>query len=1382
LNTHRWFTCLFGGLITLLFVVRIYAHTPVTVPNADLENGFTSGVANNWTSFWISNGVSGAPSFFDATAIKHRGSHAQGINLTTIATSTDPLLKCYTGIYQQMSAQPGKTYTLSAWHYLDVSSSLTNVVSASVGIDPTGGTNPNSTNVVWSYEAWNGASNSAPQNWKQHIVTARATGSTITIFLRNTAIPYRFSTVSPGCVYFDQVYLMEMDDPTGAGTLNNWGFESSFVSADPQMPDSYPLYWKPYGGNYGNVSDNGIHMSAQTSGSAAEGSQCLQLYHGYGQTSAVGWGVCQKVIVPPGSKWELYAQTRGTGGAQFRKVGIDPTGATDKPSSQTVWAPYDIWEDGVWHTLYVPPTSPITDSITVFTSVVTSFCDASRIACFDDIELLQVGDETIPPGPVTNLTVTATTPSTVSLSWNCAGDDENRGKATSQVIKYSTQPNTEANWASATRVPSPPLPELRGTPQSMTVSGLNHSTTYYFAIKTYDECNNESPISNVPSATTLTDTTPPTAVTNLGITMRLSDSVQLSWTAPSHTNWQGQTEAAAKYEIRYSTSNINSSNWSSATVVVSQVPSKPAAPGTTQTTWVRGLAPNTRYYFAIKSADPAGNWSNISNCPNNKTAAQGTAPYWAYRLKENLVSWYNTAIADCQAADADVTDPDPFSWYFDSLDKDCEAQPGLCALAMIVPDPWLISFLGRLSDHVWNLTYNNTNIDPAIYRSTGQKVPTWNESHHIGELAWNGVGLIAVDWNNPKWLQRAVTYCRHYDTWCGYTGDASNGGPHLHFKSMWFKGDEWDRSSERGPQTLVDTPEDRRLTRPAFYAIWRDPLSQMSNGRLIKDWLYDLDTATAEDAMKTDYGKPVGVLPAEIGFYSHQNNYFSQQWWRQAASLGGALGSKDEWWWDWRVGWTPMRDAYYELIDQYLCTGEEKFIIPVRESICYFNVTAAINDIPPAEMYEELFPWPDRNNPYGHFQYLVNYMYRRATGDPQFDNTWVSHASRVWSALPRPGEGRYGRMWRSNYDWYIYESTYPFKAPNSFMMAWLVTHDKEWLCRALDEIVNGDVWFGHWMEALYTGNITVSANRLPDQPISWNNTNKYTNWAALVLDWDYTQVKWLTYNFDTTARTIPIFLWSLKPGNYVLRHGPDTNLDDKMDYVAETIPFTYTSMRHQISTTLPSGRMEVWEIVPESKTIDQARALPDNTVVYLAGQTVTATFDGGFYVEDLSRLNGIRVASLARVNVGDKVNLSGTMTTISGERAIKCVNVPVVSSGNPVPEPWAMTNRALGGASKGLQTGVWDGDRPAGGPGNIGLLIRTTGIVKEHGVGYMVIDDGSNCYRGVGKTGVKVYTSSTFPIGSYVVVTGVSSCEIPTGESWPVRVVRATAGGVYQAN
>jgi VCBS repeat protein/fibronectin type III domain protein/FG-GAP repeat protein len=237
-----------------------------------------------------------------------------------------------------------------------------------------------------------------------------------------------------------------------------------------------------------------------------------------------------------------------------------------------------------------------------------------------------------PPASITDLAPTATTTSSVSLSWTSPGDDGTSGTAASYDLRYSTSLITAGTFLAATQVAGEPNPAVAGTSQSMTVPGLAANTPYYFAIKTSDEVPNISGLSNVETATTLGaagDVTPPASIADLTPTTSSSSSVTLSWTAPGD---DGTSGTAAAYDLRYSTSAITAGTFAAATQVTGE-PS-PASAGTAESMVVSGLAASTTYYFAIETSDEVPNFSSLSNVPTGTTLASGGSlfapPFAAY--------------------------------------------------------------------------------------------------------------------------------------------------------------------------------------------------------------------------------------------------------------------------------------------------------------------------------------------------------------------------------------------------------------------------------------------------------------------------------------------------------------------------------------------------------------------------------------------------------------------------------------------------------------------------------------------------------------------------------------------------------------------------------
>jgi Subtilase family/FlgD Ig-like domain len=104
------------------------------------------------------------------------------------------------------------------------------------------------------------------------------------------------------------------------------------------------------------------------------------------------------------------------------------------------------------------------------------------------------------------------------------------------------------------------------------------------------------------------DTGAPVAVDNLWVINTSSNTVALGWFAPADDY---RDLIVAGYELRYSESPITEANFDLATPFEDVM--DPWPPGMGQRADISGLLPATTYYFAIRSYDPGGRFSLISN-------------------------------------------------------------------------------------------------------------------------------------------------------------------------------------------------------------------------------------------------------------------------------------------------------------------------------------------------------------------------------------------------------------------------------------------------------------------------------------------------------------------------------------------------------------------------------------------------------------------------------------------------------------------------------------------------------------------------------------------------------------------------------------------------
>ena len=196
--------------------------------------------------------------------------------------------------------------------------------------------------------------------------------------------------------------------------------------------------------------------------------------------------------------------------------------------------------------------------------------------------------------------------------YTLSGDDNSSGSG----INHYEYDIDNAGWiAGNTFGNTPPLS-----------NGGEHTVLY----RSVDNAGNYSPIYTV---RIITDDKEPGAITDLLIDSDLttSNSVTLSWNAPYNDFDNPASGKAASYDVRYSTAPIDENNFASAEKV-DQIPS-PKEYNTLdplvdeffdlyqEHLEVTGLNPSTTYYFAIKAADEAPNWTGLSNVVNGTTAS-----------------------------------------------------------------------------------------------------------------------------------------------------------------------------------------------------------------------------------------------------------------------------------------------------------------------------------------------------------------------------------------------------------------------------------------------------------------------------------------------------------------------------------------------------------------------------------------------------------------------------------------------------------------------------------------------------------------------------------------------------------------------------------------
>jgi formylglycine-generating enzyme required for sulfatase activity len=244
------------------------------------------------------------------------------------------------------------------------------------------------------------------------------------------------------------------------------------------------------------------------------------------------------------------------------------------------------------------------------------------------------GDVT-PPTQITDLQVVSAIWAgnilTTALTWTAPDEDGGTARdAGDPASEYDFRLNLttidESNWDSCLQVQGEPTPKAPGSTEMVILQlsgpGLVSGITVHMALRSRDEENNWSAISNVVASTDPGgggDTSPPETVEDLAVVSAAwaSDvlTTTLSWSAPDEDDVSPSGEAAVEYDLRANVTRIDDTNWGSSTTVTGEP--TPQTPGTAEQMTFdlsgAGFTDGTKVYFALKSRDAADNWSSLSN-------------------------------------------------------------------------------------------------------------------------------------------------------------------------------------------------------------------------------------------------------------------------------------------------------------------------------------------------------------------------------------------------------------------------------------------------------------------------------------------------------------------------------------------------------------------------------------------------------------------------------------------------------------------------------------------------------------------------------------------------------------------------------------------------
>ncbi|MEN6356869.1 MAG: C25 family peptidase propeptide domain-containing protein [Armatimonadota bacterium] len=253
---------------------------------------------------------------------------------------------------------------------------------------------------------------------------------------------------------------------------------------------------------------------------------------------------------------------------------------------------------------------------------------------------------------------------------------------------------------------------------------------------------------------------------------------------------------------------------------------------------------------------------------------------------------------------------------------------------------------------------------------------------------------------------------------------------------------------------------------------------------------------------------------------------------------------------------------------------------------------------------------------------------------------------------------------------------------------------------------------------------------------------------------------------------------------------------DSLAYAAGSFTWNTTGLPgshgYKVRASLVGGSVSdtsdsTFTIVSRTKII-KAKSLTDGELVEVSDAVVTCSTSSYIYIEDANRLGGIRMISTVAPTVSNLLTVTGTISTINGERCIQAESYQVAGVSSAL-GPFAMKNSALGGSALGGQQAVMEYRMikdatsqvtsrvftSAAGLNNVGMLVRVTGKVTYVGSDCFYVNDGSNCDDGSGYIGVRVFSGTlTKPaLGKYVALSAISATYYNNGSLFRALVMPA---------
>ncbi|NOZ40897.1 MAG: hypothetical protein GXP24_11820 [Planctomycetes bacterium] len=368
-----------------------------------------------------------------------------------------------------------------------------------------------------------------------------------------------------------------------------------------------------------------------------------------------------------------------------------------------------------------------------------------------------------------------------------------------------------------------------------------------------------------------------------------------------------------------------------------------------------------------------------------------------------------------------------------------------------------------------------------------------SDVEHAAEFVADTAPLMAVYSDDAIYLERLAWSAKHFQNlWTGTTPQG-----HRFFRSAWFNSTAIEEQEPKGRDLEYNT----RAVQPMRYLAWRRPNPE------VVELLHQWSLAWVSAAMRTEKGKPRGLIPASVRFADESINGDEPTW-----HLPNMYWKYYEW--ENNVG-SLMLD---QLLFTYSQTHDDRLNQPMRLTLDLIRAEEA------------------------------NLLHKNQDTSQAGSQTWAAakliRSEKFWNVVEQwrflTGESRwdalilrhgtpYGRYRLSGEQRHLVEGLNPLLEGvryNTPLMTTEAIHtDRVYVPRA------------ELLKAMLTGD-SVKDNVSPYYAVSWEETDE--NFTALVSDTGPDRLTAKLYSHSPEERHIVMRIWQLTPGKYQLRQEPQS--------------------------------------------------------------------------------------------------------------------------------------------------------------------------------------------------------------------------------------------------